>query len=86
METREKGSKKATPPGHFVSCDQLVSRTQGLVGKTSGNMTKNRYWVVTVFVDHFSGLDFVHFQESMPAEETIKAKEACEHFKIETLT
>ena len=72
--------KKATRPGQFVSCDQLISGTPGLMGQTSGTLTKRRYTVATVFVDHFSGLDYVHFQESTSALETVEAKQAFERF------
>jgi hypothetical protein len=75
--------KKATYPGQFVSCDQLHSGTPGLVAQVTGRLTKARYWYATVFVDHFSGLDYVHFQESSSAEETILAKQAFERFSRE---
>lgn len=72
--------KKAVRPGQFVSCDQLISGTPGLMGQTSGKLTRRRYYVATVFVDHFSGLDYVHFQESTSALETVEAKHAFERF------
>jgi len=72
--------KKAIRPGQFVSCDQLISGIPGLMAQTSGRLTKNRYWVATVFVDQFSGLDYVHLQESTSAVETIDAKQAFERF------
>ncbi len=76
--TKEKN--KAMRPGQFVSCDQLISGTPGLVGQISGKLTKSRYWLATVFVDNFSGLDYVHFQESTSAQETMEAKHAFERF------
>ena len=75
--------KKATFPGQFVSCDQLHSGTPGLVAQVTGRLTKSRYWYATVFVDHFSGLDYVHLQESSSAEDTIIAKQAFERFSKE---
>lgn len=72
--------KRATCPGQFVSCDQLISGTPGLMGQSSGNLTRRRYYVATIFVDHFSDLDYVHLQESTSALETIEAKHAFERF------
>lgn len=36
--------------------------------------------VTTVFVDQYSGLSFVHFQQSTGAFETIRAKQAFERY------
>ena len=71
---------KATTPGECVSVDQLVSQTPGLIGQTTGKLTTSRYHVATVFVDHYSRLDFVYIQESTSAEDTIEAKRAFERF------
>jgi len=75
--------KKSTKPGECVSVDQLISKTKGLVAQTTGRLTKNRYEVATIFVDNFSGLDYVHVQESTSAEDTIEAKKAFERFSRE---
>ena len=72
--------KKATRPGQCVSVDQLESKTPGLVPQTSGILTKSRYRIATVFVDHYSDLDYVHLQESTSAEETIEGKRKFEQF------
>ena len=82
---RTKGSqdskiKKASYPGECVSVDQLVSGTPGLVGQITGRLTKSRYQVATIFVDHYSDLDYVHVQESTSAEDTIEAKRRFEQF------
>jgi hypothetical protein len=45
-----------------------------------GWLTKKRYRVATVFVDHFSGLSYIHLQKSTNAEETLEAKVAFERF------
>jgi GAG-pre-integrase domain len=42
----------ATAPGAVVGVDQLISATPGLVGQMRGILTKKRYTVSTVFVDH----------------------------------
>ena len=60
--------------------DQLVSSTPGLIGQTTGKLTTSQYHVATVFMDHFSRLDYVHLQESTGAEDTIAAKHAFERF------
>jgi hypothetical protein len=36
--------------------------------------------VATVFVDHYSDLDYVHIQESTSADDTIEAKRTFENF------
>ncbi len=36
--------------------------------------------MATVFVDHFSGLSYVHLQKSTNAIETVEAKIAFEHY------
>jgi len=72
--------KKATAPGECVSIDQLISATPGLVAQTTGRLTRQRYKVATVFVDHYSDLDYVHVHETTSAEEAVQAKEAFENF------
>jgi hypothetical protein len=39
-----------------------------------------RYTVATVFIDHYSGLGYVHLQKSMSAEETVEAKQAFKRY------
>ena len=69
-----------TKPGQVVSVDQLISKTPGLVAQMAGFLTKKRYKVCTVFVDHYSNLGFVHMQASTSISETLEAKEAFERF------
>lgn len=69
-----------TRPGQCVSVDQMESSTPGFVAQNKGTLTKGRYRVATIFVDHFSGLDFVHLQRTASAEETLEAKAAFERF------
>ncbi len=45
-----------------------------------GFITKKRYTVTTVFVDHLSGLSFVYNQQSTSAAETVEAKRAFERY------
>ena len=70
----------ATKPGDMVSVDQLISKTPGLIAQSTGKMTHRRHTVATIFVDHASGLDYVHTQESTTGAETVEAKEAFERF------
>ena len=75
--------KKAMKSGECISVDQLISRTPGLVAQISGKLTTSQFKVATVFVDHYSDLDYVHVQESTSAEETIEAKRKFEKFMEE---
>ena len=43
-------------------------------------MTRERYKVATVFVDHYSNLGYTHYQTNMSVEETLKAKNAFERY------
>jgi hypothetical protein len=72
--------KLVTKPGECVSMDHLMSSTPGLIEQNVGKLTTKRYTCATVFVDHYSGLDFVYPQESTTAVETIEAKRAFERF------
>jgi hypothetical protein len=65
-----KGGKlrTATGPGQCVSVDQLESTTPGLSTQMKGWLTKKRYRAANVFVDHFSGLSYIHLQKSTSAE------------------
>ena len=37
-------------------------------------VTKRRYTCVTIFIDHFSDLSYIHIQTSLTVEDTILAK------------
>jgi hypothetical protein len=69
-----------TVPGSVVSMDQLVSAVPGLIGQMKGFLTHKRYTVATIFVDHFSGLSYVHLQKGATADETIDGKRAFESY------
>jgi len=72
--------KRASAPGVVVSVDQLESSVPGFVPLAKGTPTKRRYVGSTVFADHFSGLTYVHHQESLSTAETIEAKQAFERY------
>ena len=69
-----------TKLGECVSVDQLESYMPGLIAQLRGTLTKARYKAATVFVDHFSGLGYMHLQQSTSAEATIEAKETFERY------
>jgi hypothetical protein len=50
--------RTAMEPGQCISVDQLESTTPGLIAQIKGWLTKKRYRVATIFVDHFSGLSY----------------------------
>jgi hypothetical protein len=45
-----------------------------------GFLTNQRYRYVTVFVDHFSSLSYIHIQKSTGGEETLQAKKEFETY------
>jgi Reverse transcriptase (RNA-dependent DNA polymerase)/GAG-pre-integrase domain len=71
-------SVKVTTPGEFVSVDQLESTLPGLFGQMKGRLTRDRYRVATVFVDHHTNFSYVHLQQSTASKETLEAKQAFE--------
>jgi hypothetical protein len=83
---REKGVENknkiatATAPGQIISVDQMQSTVPGMVGQIKGIPTRQRYHYVTVFLDQFSGLSFVHLQKTCTSEETLDAKMAFEGY------
>ncbi len=70
----------ASEPGQCISINQLESSTPGLIAQIKGWLAKKRYKVATIFVDHFSGLSYIHLQKSTNADETLEAKLAFERF------
>jgi hypothetical protein len=72
--------RQITKPGDCVSVDQLESTTLGLIAQLKGRPTVRRYRTATIFVDHFSGLSYVHLQKTTNAEDIVEAKEAFELF------
>jgi hypothetical protein len=66
-----------------VSVDQIESSTVGLIAQLKGRLTTQRYRVVTVFVDHYSQLGYIHMQKDTTSKETLKAKQAFKLFARE---
>jgi hypothetical protein len=79
---RNKGNKPkgvghlATAPGQMVSVDQLESSAAVFISQLKGRLTRRRYKVATLFVEHFSRTSYVHLQETLASVETVEAKEA----------
>ena len=69
---------EATYCGECVSVDQLDATTPGFIAQLKGILTKKRYRYATVFVDHFSNIDYVVPQTSLTSEETVQAKRSFE--------
>jgi hypothetical protein len=61
----------------------MESRDVGFVAQLKGRLTKGRYRIATVFVDHYSRIGYVHLQKDSTSTETIKAKDAFELFARE---
>ena len=83
---KKDGSRKrkigpATRPGQVVSVNTMRSTSvPGLIPQLRGRPTLSRYHYVTVFVDHSSGLKYVHLQEFNDADAIIAGKLAFERF------
>jgi hypothetical protein len=69
-----------TGPGDCMSVDQIESSTTGLIAQITGFLTRQRYTVATVFVDHYSRLSFVFLQKGTKGDETVQAKRAFEAY------
>ncbi len=71
----------ATKLGGFVSVDHLQSTEPGFFGQAKGHLTKTRYKNATVFVDHFSRLQYIHLMTTnLTLSKTLEAKHAFECF------
>ena len=73
--------RTAHAPGDVVSVDTLSSgKVPGLVAQSKGRSTNHRFYYATVFVDHSSGLDYVHLHEHNTGAAILDAKLAFERF------
>jgi hypothetical protein len=78
--------KKNLKPGDVVSVDQLISKTPGLVAQTTGNLMNKRHFVATIFVDHASGLDYVHTQDPPPPTTPLRPRRPLSALPIATMS
>ena len=69
-----------TRAGEFILVDQIKSFTPSFLAQIKGHLTRHRYRVAAVFVDHFSDLSYVHLQLSINGDNTLAAKKAFEAY------
>ncbi len=65
---------KVLKAGDCISVDPLESPLPGFVPQMKGRLTRQRYLVAIVFVDHNSGLGYKHLHYAATSEETLEAK------------
>jgi hypothetical protein len=70
----------ATKPEECISVNQMASTKPRFYAQLKGKLTKKRYCCATIFVDHFSRLQYVHPQVNDSLIKTIAAKHAFESF------
>ena len=68
-----------------MSVDQLESSMPGFIPQLKGKLTKQHYHAAMVFVDHYSGLSYIHMQRQLMSAKTLEAKHAfkafaCRHY------
>jgi hypothetical protein len=61
----------------------MTSTRVQFYAQLKGKLTKKRYKCATVFVDHFSPLQFVHLQLDDKSKKTLAAKFAFEQYAAE---
>jgi hypothetical protein len=67
----------ATKPGEYVSINHLQSMESGFFAQAKEALTKTRYKNATIFVDHYSRLQFIYLMTSnLTLSATINAKQA----------
>jgi hypothetical protein len=64
----------ATKPGQCISVDQMISMQVGFVAQLKGMLTKKMYKAATMFVDHFTCLQYVHLMTTLSSKEMVTAK------------
>jgi hypothetical protein len=70
----------ATKPGEYVSVNQMTSTELGFVTQLKGKLTKKRYCCATIFIEHYSRLQYIHPQVDDSSIETVAAKRDFETF------
>ena len=66
--------------GECVSVNQIESFTSGFLAQVKVHLTRRRYRVATVFLDHFSDLSYVHLQTSTNGSDTLESNKAFEAY------
>jgi hypothetical protein len=70
----------ATKSRECVSADQLTLTQADFIAQLKGTLTKKRYTMATVFIDHYSKLKYIHLMMKLTSEEMMDAKHAFKHF------
>ncbi len=73
----------ATKPGECISVDQLTSTEVGFYAQLKDELTKKGYKCTTIFINHFSCLQFIHLQLDDKSNKTLAAKLAFEQYATE---
>jgi hypothetical protein len=68
----------ATKPGDCISANQMMSTEVEFYVQLKGKLTKKRYKCTTVFINHFSCLQFIYLQLNKGSAKTLAAKFAFE--------
>ena len=82
-KTTNTGSMVGAPasPGDFMSVDQMIAGSPGLIPFTSGHHSNQSYTSVTMWVDHFSCFLYAHCQEDATIKKSaLESKEAFEMY------
>jgi hypothetical protein len=72
-----------TKPGDCISVDQMTLTEVGFYAQLKGKLTKKHYKCTTIFVDHFSCLQFIHLQLDYKSKETLAAKSTFKQYAAE---
>lgn len=67
-------------PGACISVDQMESSIPGFIAQLKGRLTRSRYRVATIFVDHASRMGYIHLQKDLTSASTLEAKLQFEAF------
>jgi hypothetical protein len=57
-----------TKAGQCVSVDQMILTQMGFIAHLKGTLTKKRYTVATIFVNHYSKLKYIHLMTKLSSE------------------
>ncbi|KAL7474489.1 hypothetical protein ACHAW6_000462, partial [Cyclotella cf. meneghiniana] len=84
LRTRDKGKKRsifvASKPGEVVSVDTMQSNELGFIAQAKEKFTVHCYKYATIFLDHFSRVQFIHLHRSNRSAKIVQAKQAFKRF------
>ena len=63
-----------TKPAQCVLVYQMISLELGFIAQLKGYLTRARYIVINVYIDHFSRSSLVYLQQMQISEETLESK------------